>query len=158
MLSSSVGHFRSMTSSLGLLTKPSVNSGQRRAVRTKWRSHCCINLHRPGRANCKLRSSIIVDVAQRSTSNHHHHPVACRMVGRPSGMGMVIKRQAASRKVNWHEPDDLLVAKLEEPNRQVGQFERFGPHFRCDVRHNHSVVAHQAHYWLTAHIALTFHQ
>ena len=49
-------------------------------------------------------------------------------------------------KVNWHEPDVLPVAKLEETNRLAGQSERFGPAFLDDVWHNHGVVLHQAQY------------
>ena len=49
-------------------------------------------------------------------------------------------------KVNWHELDVLPVAKLKEPNHQAGQSEWFGTTFLDYVRHNHGVVAHQAHY------------
>ena len=56
----SVRHFRSMTSSLGLSFAPSVNGGQSKAVRTRWRSHWGINLWWTGRVNWKLRSSALM--------------------------------------------------------------------------------------------------
>ena len=38
---------------------------------------------------------------------------------------------ARTWKMNWHKPDALPVAKLEETNRQAGHAERFGSRLPC---------------------------
>ena len=100
---------------------------------------------------CKERQLPVGKVANRSITGGPHeentgwinHPFCQK--GLAHMRESICLDVAWTWKVNWHEPDVLPVAKLEM-NHQAGQSEWFGTVFLDDVRHNHCVVAHQAHY------------